>query len=265
MVAAAALAGTAAATTTAAPAAAHVPFLEPDRSSAAPAVRGDPFPGAVPVPDAAISRAVYGTLAHDAPFDAYHLSVSRTAVTPIEMLVPAAGRYRDFRPSFALVGPGLTPSGTPPPFLQQRLLEAYGGILFVRGMQPGTMVVDDPGLTPRPTFYEPFSFTTYFRGAKTTVTLQPHRTYYLIAYDPAGRTGAYALGIGVAEKFSVGDAFRSVVDVVRIKLGLYGQGAFDPVAAAILAAIVAAVVLLAVWLGRRRRRRRRAARAFKEA
>ena len=42
---------------------AHVPFLEPDRPSDAPAVQRDPFPGAIRLPDAAVSRAVYGTLA----------------------------------------------------------------------------------------------------------------------------------------------------------------------------------------------------------
>ena len=90
-------------------------------------------------------------------------------------------------------------------------------------MSPGTVVVNDPGITPRAKFYEPFSFATYYRGGQTTVTLQPHRTYYLVAYDPAGRTGAYAFGIGVAEKFSLGDMFRSIVDVLRIKTGWYGD------------------------------------------
>jgi hypothetical protein len=244
---------------TAPPAAAHVPFLEPDRSSAAPARPGDPFPGAIVVPDAAISRAVYGTLAHDAPFDAYRLHVSHAAVTPIELLIPQTGALRDFRPSFALVGFGLRSSGVPPRFIESRLAAAYGDRSFPMGDGPGVTVIGDPGSTPRSTFYEPFSFSRYYRGGKTTVTLPPGVQYYLVVWDPAGSTGPYAFGIGVAEKFSLGDVARSLVDVVRIKLGLYGQSAFSWRAAAALAALAAALIAFVVWLVRRRRRRRRPA------
>ena len=191
---------------TAPPSAAHVPFLEPDRSSAAPAKPGDPFPGAVEVPDAAISRAVYGTLARDAPFDAYRLQVSHTAVTPIELLIPQTGALRDFRPSFALVGLGLGSSGVPPSFIERRVGAAYGDRSFPVGEGPGVITIGDPGSTPRSTFYEPFSFSRYYRGGKTTVTLRPGVPYYLVVWDPAGKTGPYAFGTGVAEKFSLGDA-----------------------------------------------------------
>lgn len=244
---------------TAPAATAHVPFLEPDRSSAAAARPGDPFPGAVLVPDAAISRAVYGTLAQDAPFDAYRLRVSHTAVTPIELLIPQTGELRDFRPSFALVGLGLRSSGAPPPFIQSRLAAAYGDRSFPPGGGPGVIVIGDPGSTPRSTFYEPFSFSRYYRGGKTTVTLRRGVPYYLVAWDPTGRTGPYAFGIGVAEKFSLGDVARALVDVVRLKLGLYGQGAFSWGAAAAPAALAAALIALVVWLVRRRRRRLRPA------
>lgn len=259
LVALGALLALAALAATAPPAGAHVPFLEPDRSSAAPARPGDPFPGAVVVPDAAISRAVYGTLAHDAPFDAYRLQVSHTAVTPIELLIPQTGALRDFRPSFALVGPGLRSSGAPPPFIQSRVVAAYGNRSFPIGEGPGVVVIGDPGRTTRETFYEPFSFSRYYRGGQTTVTLRPGVSYYLVVWHPAGTTGPYAFGIGVAEKFSLGDVGRSLVDVVRIKLGLYGQGAFSWGSAAALAALVAAAIGLVVWALRRRRRRRRPA------
>ena len=237
-------------------ASAHVPFLEPGRSSDAPAVPGDPFPGAIAVPDASISRAVYGTLAFGEAFDAYKLTVSHAASTPVELLVPKAGRYRDFRPSFALVGPGVPQTGSTPGFIGQRLRQAYDGRQLPMGEAPAVLVVNDPAQSPRPTFYEPFSFTSYFKGGSTQVELRPGRSYYLVVFDPRHQTGAYALGIGEAEKFSAGDALRSIVAVARVKLGLYGQGAFDPVNAAVLAALVAGVLALVVLLRRRRRRRR---------
>jgi hypothetical protein len=238
-------------------AAAHVPFLEPPASSDAPAVRGDPFPGAVPLPDVTISRAVYGTLATGEEFDAWQLSVSKPSLTPVEMLVPRAGEYRDFRPAFALVGPGLSSSGTPPPFVVERLQNAYGD---AAAQAAGVVVIPDPGLAPRPTFYEPFSFTSYYRGGSTSVRLEPGRTYDLVVYDPAAGTGEYALGVGEAESFTPADWARSVVAVARLKLGLYGQGAFHPLAAVVTAGVLASLVALVVVLWRRRRRRRAAVR-----
>ena len=208
------------------PAGAHVPFLEPDRPSDAPAVQGDPFPGAIRLPDVAVSRAVYGTLAPWESFDAYRLKVSRPVSTPVEMLVPKAGRYRDFRPAFALVGQGLPAAGVPPPFIVERLRTAYTAVSLVPGAYPRVLVVPDPGAAARVGFYEPFSFTSYYRGGATRVELRPGVTYHLVVYVSAGQTGEYALGIGEAEKFTAGDAVRSVIAVVRIKLGLYGQGAF---------------------------------------
>jgi hypothetical protein len=238
---------------------AHVPFLEPYRPSDAPAAQRDPFPGAIPLPDVAVSRAVYGTLAPGEAFDAYRLTVSRPSSTPVEMLVPKTTAYRAFRPAFALVGPGLPAGGTPPPFIAQRLRTAYTAVSLVPGAYPQVLVVPDPGVSPRPTFYEPFSFSTYYRGGATRVDLKPGVTYYLVVYDSMRQTGPYALGIGTAERFTAGDALRSIVAVARIKLGLYGQGAFSWPNAVIMAALLACLVALAVLAARRLRARAGAA------
>lgn len=60
---------------------AHVPYLEPGETSDAPARAGNPFPGAVEVPDAAVSRAVYGTLAADAAFGVWTTLAAATVST----------------------------------------------------------------------------------------------------------------------------------------------------------------------------------------
>lgn len=230
-------------------------MLEPNRTSDAAAVPGDPFPGAVPVPDAAISRALYGTLAGDAAFDAWRLTVSVATTAPVEMLVPAAAANEIFRPSFALVGEGLATTGPSPAFIRERLAAA-GGSGAATGSNPGVITVPDPGQTPRPTFYEPFSFTRYFEGGSTTATLLPGRTYYLIAYDPAGGRGEYTFGVARAEKWRLTDAAAAIVAVLRIKLGLFGQQTFHALATAVMVLIVAAVSALVVILVLRRRRRR---------
>ena len=241
------------------PASAHVPFLEPDRPSDEVARRGAPFPGAVKIPDAAVSRAVYGTLMDDAPFDAWILEVSVPTSTPVEMLVPKARKYKEFRPSFAVVGPGLGSSGEVPDFIAERLATAYGTGSEPPAAQTGAIVVPDPGVTPRATFYEPFSFTRYFEGGKTRVALQPGTVYYLIVYDPSGGHGEYALGVGQAEKFTARDAAASVVAVARLKLGLYGQGTFSWRAAVVIGVAALVLVSVIVYLVRRRRRGSRTA------
>ncbi len=238
---------------------AHVPLLEPDRHSDQAARRGAPFPGAVIVPDAAVSRAVYGTLADDAAFDAWILDVSVPSGTPIEILVPKAAKHAAFRPSFAVVGPGLASSGEVPEFIAERLATAYGNGSGPRAATTGVIAVSDPGATPRTTFYEPFSFTRYFEGGKTRVDLQPGAVYYLIVYDPSGGHGEYALGVGEAEKFTARDAAASVVAVARLKLGLYGQGAFSRRAAVVIGVVALALVSFIVYLVRRRRRGSRSA------
>jgi hypothetical protein len=242
--------------TAAAPAVAHVPFLEPDRPSDAPAVQRDPFPGAILLSDAAVSRAVYGTLAPGEAFDAYRLMVSRPASTPVEMLVPKSDTYGDFRPAFALIGPGLPAAGRAPAFIVERLRTASTAASPVPGAPLRVLVVPDPAAAAREGFYEPFSFTSYYRGGESRVDLVPGVTYYLVVYEPAGQRGEYALGIGEAEEFTAGDVLRSVVAVVRIKLGLYGQGAFHWPAAVILAALLAGLMALVVLLVRRRVRAR---------
>jgi hypothetical protein len=176
--------------------------------------------------------------------------------TPVEMLVPKAGRYRAFRPAFALVGQGLPAAGVPPPFIVERLRTAYTAVSLVPGAYPRVLVVPDPRAAARAGFYEPFSFTSYFRGGATRVELRPGVTYHLVVYVSAGQTGEYALGIGEAEQFTAGDVVRSVIAVVRIKLGLYGQGAFKWLHAVALAVLLAGSIAVSVLLVRRRVRAR---------
>lgn len=234
---------------------AHVPFLEPGEASDAPARPGNPFPGAVEVPDAAVSRAVYGTLATDAAFDVWAIGTGADSSTPIQILVPAGARHEAFRPSFALIGPGLVSDGSPPGFVAERLeLAGDAGPAQGRGAV-GVIVVADPGAAARPTFYEPFSFTRYYEGGSTRVELEGGRTYYLVVYDPRGGAGEYVLGVGERESFTLTDAGASVGAVARIKLGLYGQSDLHGGAVLVAAGVVATLAAAAAVLVARYRRR----------
>jgi hypothetical protein len=237
---------------------AHTPVLERSGSSDAPwkAPEGygpaQLFPGAQDLPDPRISRAVYGTLAAGELFDAYRLEIPPTGdatAIPVELLIPASAANAAFRPSVAIIGAGET---TPSVSLPGPVLE------HLRAVQTtvAVTVAKDPGADPRASEYEPFVGETLWRGASTTVTVEPGETYYVLVYDPAGATGEYRLVLGKAEGFTPGEALSTPGAILRIKLGLYGQDSFQWGFAAVLATVVALVVALAVWLVRRRRRRR---------
>jgi hypothetical protein len=239
---------------------AHTPVLEKAAASDAPwkALEGvGPawlFPGAQDLPDPRISRALYGTLAEGEQFDAYRFQgpsdETAPAVTiPVQLLVPASPGNAALRPTIVIVGFGESSAtaGLPPSVVEH--------LRSVQATVPLTVAVD-PGADPRGSEYEPFVAETLWQGASTKMAVEAGKTYYVIVFDPAGATGEYRLALGEAERFTLGEALATPVDILRIKLGLYGQDAFNWGFAAILAGVTGAVAVLAWWLARRRRARR---------
>jgi hypothetical protein len=165
------------------PASAHTPiFIERDINSPE---------TAWPVGDYSISWAFYGrVIPARAP---QYFSIEGRAGDRLyaNLEVPRIAGLENFRPSIAVVGPGL------PAFEAPRGLtvpESYGGIL-----------VDDPGATPRAQFDEPFSQTSYYRGPQLDIQLPQTGRYYVVVRDETGGTGKYTLAIGTREVFGGGD------------------------------------------------------------
>jgi hypothetical protein len=239
---------------------AHTPVLEQSAASDAPWKALDGigpawlFPGAQDLPDPRVSRAVYGTLAAGELFDAYRFEgpsdETAPAVTiPVRLLIPASSGNAALRPTAVVVGFGKSSaSATLPSAVTEHLRS-------VQATVPLTFAAD-PGADPRGSEYEPFVGETLWEGASTTMTVEAGRTYYVIVFDPAGATGEYRLVVGEAERFTLGEALATPVDIVRIKLGLYGQDTVHWDFAAILAGVAAAFAVLVVWSIRRRRARR---------
>ncbi len=235
----------------AAPAQAHVPLLEPaEHRGADGAEEGSAFPGAVQVPTPEVSRAVYGTLAPDEQFDAYRFTVDEGVTIPVHILVPADGELSDFRPSFALVGPGIESRGSPPAFIAQALsADASGG--GISADTPVMVVTHEPG--ERSTFFEPFSLERYWEGPEVKAELVPGQSYFLLVWDEGVRSQAlpYVLGLGDVERFGFSEALHSVTAVFRLKLGLYGQEEFQWGWFFILLLILVFLLGGAFFLGRR--------------
>jgi len=165
-------------------AAAHIPMMEQKDSTG--------FKDAVKIPKPGVSRAIYANLDSAADVDYYSFELSKPMTGHVSLLVPYLPGYEDFYPLFAVVGPGLPPAEINLPF---EVPPNYGAVV-----QHAT------GAAPRPTFFEPFSRKNYYRGMEEfkQELVQPG-TYYIVVWHPAGEYGAYILGYGDKEWFSLRD------------------------------------------------------------
>jgi hypothetical protein len=106
----------------------------------------------------------------------------------VQLLVPRIERLLEYRPAVAVVGPGL-PAVDP-------------GIRLPAGS--GAIVFRTEGVQPRP-FDESFTMTQDLILVEQTITLPASGRYYIVAWDPAGRTGKLDLAVGTVEQFGIAD------------------------------------------------------------
>jgi len=111
--------------------------------------------------------------------------------------VPVIDRLAGYRPSLAVLGPGLPPIELP--------LEAppdVGGVAF-----------DTAGKEPR-FFHEPFTGTDSWILLEEAVDLPESGMYYVVAWPPGETVGKLWVAIGLREQFGLGDVL-SLPTVVR--------------------------------------------------
>ena len=109
----------------------------------------------------------------------------------VQLLVPAIDRLTSYRPSLAVVGPGI----------QRRSI----GIDLPAGM--GATVFETDNVTPE-LFNEVFTGTQDWILVEETLVLPRSGTYYVVAWDPAGYTGKLAVAVGTVEDFGGGDLLQ---------------------------------------------------------
>ena len=144
-----------------------------------------------PVGDYAISWAFYGrvTPAGAPQYFAIDGRAGERLYATLE--VPEIDGLQEFRPSLALIGPGLPAFDAPPGMM---LPAESGGVR-----------VDDARAAPRARFDEPFSRTSYYRGPVIDRQLPADGRYYVVVFDESPATGKYTLAIGTREVFGGGD------------------------------------------------------------
>jgi len=176
-------------------ASAHKPIIE-ERDTGG-------YDDAIEVPDPVVSWAIYGFIEAPGDIDYYYFDLKEGLNVYTELLVPVSPVYEDFRPSYAIIGPGMSGSDTVP---------------FEVHRESGVLVVDSPD-GARETFYEPFTGISYYRGIRKHTLLTLPGRYYLAVFDGRHMQGDYVLAVGEKESFGIKDVPGVIVAVVRIRSG----------------------------------------------
>ena len=132
-----------------------------------------------------VSQVVYREITDKVPQIWLGFSVPKDFELYVQIGVPVMDRLKEFRPSIALVGPGLPKQDAP-----FKIPEGTGAKFF-----PTTLVKK-----PR-FFHEHFTGTDSWILRSETVSLSKPGRYYLVAYSPTMQTGKLWLSIGKKESF----------------------------------------------------------------
>lgn len=140
------------------------------------------------VADPDISIVVYHDIQCDTDQLWFELEAEAGFELYVQLGVPEIARLEAYRPSVALLAPGLPAADEALPFDVPHGL----GVEVFHSDQ-----VDVPG-----EFYEPFTQTASWVMVEERVTLPDDGVAYLVAWDPAGWTGKLWLATGEVEDFS---------------------------------------------------------------
>ena len=156
---------------------------------------------AIELDDIQLSRVIYHEITDDAPSLWLTFEVDKPQSLFVSLGLPILDRLEDFRPTFAVLGPGL-----PAIELPIEAPEGSGGVLFET----------DEVLEPE-VFYEPFSGTSSWILREEHVDLPEAGTYFIVAFVPSGETGKLWVAPGDREEFGLGDIIKlsGVLDEVR--------------------------------------------------
>ena len=137
------------------------------------------------IEDPTISTALYATLESPDDVDYFTFEGKRGEEILLELTIPQIEGQGEFAPTMALMGPGL-PIGE----LPGRVVKPdKAGVL---------LIAPPPG--PAPTFFEPFSRTSYWERQEQRVTLPSDGGYVVAVWHPDGQQGRYTFVIGDKER-----------------------------------------------------------------
>ena len=220
----------------AAPVWAHRPYFEEqDIRSEAPWQVDDPT----------ISTAIYATLESAQDVDYYTFQGRTGQNILLALTIPQIEGQDLFAPTMVLMGPDL-----PEVDLPRQVNHPQGSGALVFAPVPG----------PAPTFFEPFSRTSYWDRQEERVSLPADGRYTVAVWHPQGEVGRYVFVVGDRELPGGDPTFPLKMRTYWTPVGTPTRPlqTWWPVLAG-MGAVLLAVALLALWLVRRARRGKAAA------
>jgi len=167
------------------------------------------FDNAIELEKPGVSYAVYAGLKFSGDVDYIKFTIQGPQRVKIGILVPHAEEFKDYYPVYALVGPGLE---APPAGLPFELPEGHGAI-----------VVKSGPVSERPEFFEPFSFTRYYRGIEELeLDVKAPGSYYVVVWHPEDEYGDYLVSYGGSESFTFAEIIDTYRVVWQVKTGKWG-------------------------------------------
>ncbi len=147
-----------------------------------------------------ISWVAYNQLTEPFDTDYYKLlSVEKGERIYLSVLIPYIKRLKDFEPTIAVIGPGLSKDydGLDKENIQELItLTNKQGIIVRQYRREGN------------TFFEPFTQTRYWEKQKMNIEVPVDGDYYVAVFDIKGDADKYVLSIGKEEKWGVKDLLK---------------------------------------------------------
>lgn len=220
-------------TVTVVPALAHRPYFEEE----------DIGPDAPwQVDDPTISTAIYATLESATDVDYFTFEGQAGQVILLALTIPQIEGQADFAPTLALMGSGLPEADLP------------GRV--IRPDDVGALEIA-PAPGPAPTFFEPFSRTSYWDRQEERVSLPADGRYVVAVWHPEGQVGRYVFVVGDKERLGGDPTFPLKMRDYWTPVGSPTAGTMPVtmvVAALFLAVLGFLLVATAIFFFRRRKR-----------
>lgn len=150
------------------------------------------------IADPSISVALYATLESEEDVDFFTFLGLEAQSVLVGMSIPEIEGQADFAPTIAVMGNDLPQ--TAPDELPAVLIP-----LLENGM--GFVVIPPPAQGTH--FFEPFSFTSYWKRQEQRVKLPSSGTYLIAVWHETGELGRYTLVVGEKEVWGGDPQFRS--------------------------------------------------------
>ncbi|MZP28135.1 hypothetical protein GTO91_00150 [Heliobacterium undosum] len=180
------------------------------------------------------STRIYGRLFHAGQTDYFTVHGQSGDELRLEMAVPQLDGLEKFRPSIAVIGPGLP-------------MDARDGAYFTVPNGLGAHVIE-PAARERD-FDDAVSGARFWLTQAFQFRLPAEADYYIAVFDKSGERGKYVLHLGLPEETGILTAFQRPIQFFEIRAWYHPT----QLLAVTALAVMAVAVFFAGWLGRKRK------------